>query len=189
MTKQFRINVRRLFEATQETGDILSGVTNEAGRVTNGAETGDTHVTQSTIDPSITTISSTRARKDDEPEWLPLEAWDEFEAMRKAKGSRTPYTPGARKLAIQTLAKLRDAGSNPAEVLEQSVLNGWSGLFAIKPQAAAMKPARGTGETAYQRSMRERMQVAAPLVAAKAPGASTNPLEMFDARPAAPRLG
>lgn len=62
MTRQYQLNVAAIMRGSVDlTGDNLSRVTAEAGtgdttgkrRVTNGAETGDTGVTQTTIDPSV----------------------------------------------------------------------------------------------------------------------------------------
>ena len=58
-------------------------------------------------------------------------------------------------------------------------------------EASWLKPdERGAGgETAYQRSMREKMEVMAPAIAAKAPGVPrTNPNNFFDALPNAKPL-
>lgn len=69
------------------------------------------------------------------PDWLPLEAWNEFLEMRKR--NRASLTPRAKQLAIAALSKLRDQGQEPQLVLEQSTMNGWRGLFPLKASAAA----------------------------------------------------
>jgi hypothetical protein len=63
------------------------------------------------------------------PDWMPLDAWDGFCSMR----GKT-FTPHAKQLAIKTLDGFRNAGFNPREVLEQSIMNGWKGLFEPKPK-------------------------------------------------------
>jgi hypothetical protein len=63
------------------------------------------------------------------PVWLPLEAWEGFKDMRKR--GRYPMTELAEKLAIQTLDKLRAEGQSPEEVLNQSTMRGWRGLFSV----------------------------------------------------------
>jgi hypothetical protein len=63
------------------------------------------------------------------PDWMPLDAWDGFCKMR----GKT-FTPHAKQLAIKTLDGFRNAGFNPREVLEQSIMNGWKGLFEPKPK-------------------------------------------------------
>lgn len=68
------------------------------------------------------------------PDWIPGETWKHFEEMRLK--IRRPLTDGARHLAVQKLQHLRDAGADPSEVLEQSILNAWAGLFPVKPGTA-----------------------------------------------------
>ena len=63
------------------------------------------------------------------PDWVDSEAWQGFEEMRKKE--RHPLTERARKLAITDLEKLRASGSDPTEVLNQSTLKAWRGLFAV----------------------------------------------------------
>lgn len=64
------------------------------------------------------------------PEWLPAKAWSDFVEHRKAiKKPMTEYTQGQ---TIKLLDKLRAEGNDPAAVIDQSILNGWRGLFAIK---------------------------------------------------------
>jgi hypothetical protein len=64
------------------------------------------------------------------PPWLPIDAWNGFADARKA--ARKPMTDHAKKLAIRKLDELRQEGSDPRDVLEQSVLRGWQGLFAVE---------------------------------------------------------
>lgn len=71
------------------------------------------------------------------PSWIDAKAWGAFVKMRKAKGSRAPFTEEARDRAVIVLDRLRSQGHPPAEVLWQSVLNGWSGLFGIKETEGA----------------------------------------------------
>lgn len=66
----------------------------------------------------------------DLPDWLPEEQWLAFLEHRHAL--KSAMTPHAQKLAITELRKLRDQGHHPAQVLEQSIINGWKGLFEIK---------------------------------------------------------
>lgn len=66
------------------------------------------------------------------PDWIPVEQWQAFVDMRKAKGSRTPFTDAARDGIVQDLGKIRDAGHDVADALRRSVINGWSGVFEPK---------------------------------------------------------
>lgn len=67
------------------------------------------------------------------PPWVDADAWAGFEAMRRA--IRKPLTEAARRLAVAELAKLRDAGQDPTEVLRQSTFRSWAGLFPVKEDA------------------------------------------------------
>lgn len=66
------------------------------------------------------------------PAWMPIPQWQAFVAMRKAKGKRAPFTEAARDGIVAALAKLRSTGHDVAGVLQESVNNGWSGVFAPK---------------------------------------------------------
>jgi hypothetical protein len=72
------------------------------------------------------------------PDWLPGDAWQSFAEMR-AK-IRAPLTDKAKTLALAELGKLRDQGHDPRAVLEQSVMNGWRGLFPLKAGPAKAFP-------------------------------------------------
>lgn len=64
------------------------------------------------------------------PEWVPVTPWEAFVEMRK--DTKHPLTPKALSLAVADLERLRDAGNDPAEVLNQSTMRGWRGLFEVK---------------------------------------------------------
>ena len=70
------------------------------------------------------------------PDWIPAEPWDEFVAMRRAKGQRTPFTVGAAKGVIAKLAEFRDQGHDLSEVLRQSTVNGWADVYEPKGKPA-----------------------------------------------------
>lgn len=82
------------------------------------------------------------------PSWLPLTEWEAFLEMRKK--AKKPLTEHAKDLAVKKLDELRAKGHSPPRVLNQSVMNGWLGLFELKdtPQsfatAAAVKPKSAT---------------------------------------------
>jgi phage replication O-like protein O len=63
------------------------------------------------------------------PDWIPLEEWEEFVKMRK--NIKKPISGYAMKLAINKLGKLREAGSEPREVLGNSIMNSYQGLFPV----------------------------------------------------------
>jgi hypothetical protein len=64
------------------------------------------------------------------PDWVPAEAWAGYEQMRCK--ARKPMTDRARALALTKLQELAASGHPPGEVLDQSTLNNWQGLFEIK---------------------------------------------------------
>ena len=81
------------------------------------------------------------------PDWIPCEPWVGFVEMRKA--IKKPMTARAMALIVNKLVVLRDDGYNPAEVLDQSTLNNWQGVFATKT-----KPVVAGGQSALPDFMR-----------------------------------
>ena len=61
----------------------------------------------------------------EKPPWLPPE-WDDYEQHRREK--RQPLTPTARKGAFRKLDRWRREGKNVAEILRESIANGWTGI-------------------------------------------------------------
>ena len=61
------------------------------------------------------------------PEWLDLEIWESFKEHRKAK--RSKITPSSQKMIFKKLEKWMGLGHNPNQILENSVVNGWQGIF------------------------------------------------------------
>ena len=66
------------------------------------------------------------------PEWLDLETWDEFKKHRK--NVKKPMTEFAEKKMLIKLGKLKDEGHDPNKLLEESLINGWQGVFEPKKQ-------------------------------------------------------
>lgn len=66
----------------------------------------------------------------DLPGWLDVELWTEFVKFRKKV--KSPLTEHAAKLAIKKLADFRGDGYDPSDIIEQSIVNGWKGLFPLK---------------------------------------------------------
>jgi uncharacterized protein YdaU (DUF1376 family) len=64
------------------------------------------------------------------PSWLPRQAWEEYLAHRRAKRAR--LTPHGVALCLKKLDTLRQQGHDPRAVIDQSIANGWTGLFEIK---------------------------------------------------------
>jgi hypothetical protein len=94
------------------------------------------------------------------PDWLPLEPWNQF-LLHRAQKDRKPLSTVTQSLAFKQLDKLRLAGHDPAAVIEQSILNNWSGLFPLRTEKLTGKEldrenyrAAGLGETRFERNMR-----------------------------------
>jgi hypothetical protein len=97
-------------------------------------------------DAIVTTEEIKKKRKEkkhkgnhvDLPDWIPTEAWDSWCEVRKAK--RSDMTPGAARLAIKALDALRKKGMSPLDVLNQSILNGYVGVFPLRGYETKKNP-------------------------------------------------
>lgn len=56
--------------------------------------------------------------------------WNDY--IQHRNQIRKPLTDNAAKLVVRKLQKFAEEGMDPTEVLEQSIENGWSGVFALK---------------------------------------------------------
>lgn len=65
------------------------------------------------------------------PDWLPVQDWGDYLEMRNGKG-KGKATNRAKQLVIVKLDDLRRKGHDPASVLQQSIINGWTSVFEIK---------------------------------------------------------
>ena len=65
------------------------------------------------------------------PSWLDLDSWESWVEYRKS--IKAALSPKAATLCIAKLELLREQGSDPKRVIEQSIMSGkWTGLFPIK---------------------------------------------------------
>lgn len=64
------------------------------------------------------------------PDFIPVEAWEGYLAMRKKK--RAVMTDRAVQLRIADLKALMDEGQDIAAVLDQSTANGWTDVYPVK---------------------------------------------------------
>ena len=71
-----------------------------------------------------------KSNNDSLPEWIKKETWDAFMEMRKKK--RAAPTEKAKQLIIQELDKLRGDGFAPDDVLNQSIMRSYTGVFPLK---------------------------------------------------------
>jgi len=69
------------------------------------------------------------------PDWIPEPAWQGFVESRKA--SKGAFTDRAKMLIINQLKTMQAEGQDVAAVLDQSVANGWKGVFPLKTQQGA----------------------------------------------------
>jgi len=72
------------------------------------------------------------------PDWMPANLWADFvEHRRKTKA---PMTDIAQQRALKKLAAMRSEGQNIEAVVEQSIINGWKGLFPVKADRCQSAP-------------------------------------------------
>lgn len=63
------------------------------------------------------------------PVWLPEPAWKAYVEMR---GAKYPIKPKTALIIFKKLKQWMEQGDDPGEVLEQSVMNGWRGIFPLQ---------------------------------------------------------
>lgn len=102
--------------------------------------------------------------------------WTDFQALRKTK--RAPLTTTALDGIAREAAK---ASMSLSDVLALCCTRGWQGFKADWVSKPGMKPMvampQSTGETAYQRQMRQRVAEVAPSIARRDP--ADNPVDFF----------
>lgn len=89
-----------------------------------------------TLPKKGTTKESNKTIKDktiELPNWLDEKTWEEFKLHRK--NIKKKMTPQAEKLTIKKLDKFRQSGNDPTSVLEESIANGWQGIFELKEKS------------------------------------------------------
>ena len=75
---------------------------------------------------------------EDLPDWIDPEVWKAWKAFRQRQ--KKPLTDRAVALQVSTLRKLREAGQDPNAVIDQSIEQGWTGLYELKnPQASEQR--------------------------------------------------
>ncbi len=92
------------------------------------------------------------------PDWLPLENWQGFVHMRQRM--KAPLTPRAIVIAIKKLDALRLQGNDPAQVLDQSVMNGWKGIFPVKTEEHWNGNHSGKGKPSMSEIISREQQIA-----------------------------
>ena len=74
------------------------------------------------------------------PDWINRQHWDAWHSCAKRKNA----SDAQKQMAVDKLARWRQAGIDYAAALENSAIAGWQGLFKPDAPAAAMTPARRT---------------------------------------------
>ena len=86
------------------------------------------------------------------PNWLPLEAWEEYTKKVRPK-LKAPNTPLAFKRLIGQLEELASKGFSPQLILENAILYGWKGFWEPKEIGGHNDPlGRGEREAAATRA-------------------------------------
>jgi len=62
-------------------------------------------------------------------DWLNHDNWEAFKEMRKLKGNRAPFTQRAEQMILKRLEEFHRQGYDTSWILEDAVINGWSGVF------------------------------------------------------------
>ena len=86
---------------------------------------------------NVVTLRNDKMNGHELPQWLPGDTWKDFVRHRQAikhamNDSQAAYT-------LKRLAKMHEQGHDVVAVLEQSIANGWQGLFPVREEKA---PAR-----------------------------------------------
>ncbi len=109
--------------------------------------------------------SSAKAPVVEIPEWVNKSLWESFLEMRKkVKATPTLYAQG---LLIKTLTELKAQGNSPDAVLEQSIMNGWKGLFVIKNGGNNGKYGRGVSQDSGKDKVIYRIPKGQPILGSK----------------------
>lgn len=89
----------------------------------------------------------------DPPIWVPTDSWQAYLELRRAKKAK--ITAKAALMIFKKLREWMEKGQDPGAVLEQSVMNGWTGIFELSI-AKEKKNVRGPLECdeAIEKSLR-----------------------------------
>lgn len=91
------------------------------------------------------------------PDWIPAEQWNGFIDMRKRK--RANPTPRAIELLIIKLDRLRTAGNDPGQVLDQSTVKNWTDVFELKERSNGSTPGKSPHDSrdGFERALDRRI--------------------------------
>lgn len=95
------------------------------------------------------------------PEGLSLETWTRFVDFRAE--IKSPLTLHARDMVLKELVKLRNEGSAPEDVIAQSIISGWKGVFQLRK---GFSSAKVSGRSAWKPAAPGSDEEGGPSVAA-----------------------
>jgi hypothetical protein len=92
----------------------------------------EVHPTPEPRSPNTSMIHqlTTKCIKEPLPDWLPLDAWNGWVAMRKQR--KRPLTDRATARAINKLDAIRNKGHDIEDLLDRSTINGWLDIYEPK---------------------------------------------------------
>jgi hypothetical protein len=128
--------------------DAAKGVMGDAEKVSPGTEK-VSPVTQKGVTAMTPESSLTVIEPSEEPPGLDREAWDRFFAYRRE--IRRPIKPASIPASQRLLAGF---GADQAAIVEQTVGNGWQGLFPLKNGPAPLRERRKTRYEQMQETLR-----------------------------------
>lgn len=77
------------------------------------------------------------------PAWMPREPWEQLTEHRREIGK--PLTPQATRSLIAKLGRMRDDGQDIAACIEQTIVNGWTGVFEINGRGKRKRASAASG--------------------------------------------
>lgn len=87
------------------------------------------------------------------PIWLPQKSWDEL--LQHRREIKAPMSPLAQTKAINELERLKNDGNDPVHVIDQSISQGWKGLFPLKAMNGGFRAQpESSGNKAFDATMR-----------------------------------
>jgi uncharacterized protein YdaU (DUF1376 family) len=140
-------NLKANGQAGGKKSGTIRAIKNEANALPNAEANGQAklNIVSSQYPNTSNEVLKPKARQEVAlPDWLPALDWNRFVEYRK-KASGKKFTSEAETLNLSRMKKLFDSGNSPAEVIDQTIANGWSGLFEIKQQRGIASNSKHVG--------------------------------------------
>ena len=90
------------------------------------------------------------------PSFISEDSWQAFEESRR-KTCKAPLTIYAAKLIIRELVRLKGAGHDPQECLDQSIRNGWRDVFPLRDKALRVSTVAPEVEQAHAAAYQKQL--------------------------------